>query len=197
MSKNFKVIIVIVLLSLVIAGGIWFIASKEWKNENTVVDQVEYDLDKIYDSKICEGYEDIREIDKEYNKELAQKDNCLVIGAMVHNENVMIDFIEKYNNKESAFIRIAQNNNKNGELYLIDLFYDSVSDKVYCVTDTTRDSSKEENKRVIELKKYEHMENWKYKDGTYWIVYNGELPSESNSEEMINQGNLYIISRIG
>ena len=196
MSKNIKVIIVIVLLSLVIAGGIWFIASKEWKNENTVEDQVEYDLDKIYDSKICEGYEDIREIDKEYNKELAQKDNCLVIGAMVHNENVMIDFIEKYNNKESAFIRIAQNN-KNGELYLIDLFYDSVSDKVYCVTDTTRDSSKEENKRVIELKKYEHMENWKYKDGTYWIVYNGELPSESNSEEMINQGNLYIISRIG
>ncbi len=197
MSKNIKVIIVIVLLSLVIAGGIWFIASKEWKNENTVENQVEYDLDKIYDSKICEGYEDIREIDKEYNKELAQKDNCLVIGAMVHNENVMIDFIEKYNNKESAFIRIAQNNNKNGELYLIDLFYDSVSDKVYCVTDTTRDSSKEENKRVIELKKYEHMENWKYKDGTYWIVYNGELPSESNSEEMINQGNLYIISRIG
>lgn len=196
MSKNIKVIIVIVLLSLVIAGGIWFIASKEWKNENTVEDQVEYDLDKIYDSKICEGYEDIRKIDKEYNKELAQKDNCLVIGAMVHNENVMIDFIEKYNNKESAFIRIAQNN-KNGELYLIDLFYDSVSDKVYCVTDTTRDSSKEENKRVIELKKYEHMENWKYKDGTYWIVYNGELPSESNSEEMINQGNLYIISRIG
>ena len=196
MSKNIKVIIVIVLLSLVIAGGIWFIASKEWKNENTVENQVEYDLDKIYDSKICEGYKDIREIDKEYNKELAQKDNCLVIGAMVHNENVMIDFIEKYNNKESAFIRIAQNN-KNGELYLIDLFYDSVSDKVYCVTDTTRDSSKEENKRVIELKKYEHMENWKYKDGTYWIVYNGELPSESNSEEMINQGNLYIISIIG
>lgn len=196
MSKNIKVIIVIVLLSLVIAGGIWFIASKEWKNENTVENQVEYDLDKIYGSKICEGYKDIREIDKEYNKELAQKDNCLVIGAMVHNENVMIDFIEKYNNKESAFIRIAQNN-KNGELYLIDLFYDSVSDKVYCVTDTTRDSSKEENKRVIELKKYEHMENWKYKDGTYWIVYNGELPSESNSEEMINQGNLYIISRIG
>ena len=96
----------------------------------------------------------------DYNIGEAQKDRCLVVGAMVHNEDAYIEFNDKYKKKETAFIRVVQHT-ANGETYIIDVFYDSVADKTYVVTDRTRDTSIEENERKdIKLDKYEHIGIW-------------------------------------
>ena len=201
MNKNIKALLIILLIGIIVAGIMWGIAVKVCKgNKNKQI--VEYDLDKIYSSEAASGYTDIRNLredyDMDYNIGEAQKDRCLVVGAMVHNEDVYIEFNEKYKRKETAFIRVVQHTS-NGETYIIDVFYDSVADKTYVVTDRTRDSSIEDNERKnIKLDKYEHIGIWQNeKYERYWAVYNGELPTYGDGAGKISSGNLYLILRIG
>ena len=67
--------------------------------------------------------------------------------------------MENYKNKKTAFIRVAQNTVE-GDLILIDILYYEKSDKLYIVTDNTRDKFSAETDRIIELKEFTE-ENFK------------------------------------
>lgn len=148
------------------------------------------DLDRFYSSYITRDYKDIRELDEDYNKEQAGVDNCFVIGAMVHNENLYSDFMENYKNKNDAFIRVAQNTVE-GDLILDDIMYDKNKDKIYIVTDSTRDKFSTENDRIIQLREYEAITEYEYKDHLYWVAYNGELNDTTFESE-----NIFVITTI-
>lgn len=206
MNKTIKIFIIILLISVTIAGCIYGIAvllnkDKEDDSDSAVIK--DYDLDAIYSDELTSKYKDIRDLPEEYDNEYnigeAQKDGCLVLGAMVHNEDALSIFIDKYNRKESAFIRVVQRNERS-EVYITDLLYDSKADVIYCVTDKTRDSGINTNQRKIKLEKYEHMDKYLfYNDHEYWVLYNGEHPGDNKTEkikEKIDAGSLYIVSQI-
>lgn len=153
------------------------------------------DLDKFYNNEATNEYKDIRELEDNYNKEQAQLDNCFVIGAMVHNDYLYYDFMEKYNNKETAFIRVAQNTVE-GDLYLIDILYDANENKVKLVKDSTRDEFSAQEDRIIEYKTYERIGVWNYQNSEYWVAYNGELPDDTGAEYSISSDELFIITTI-
>lgn len=63
-------------------------------------------LNDFYNTELTKN-RDIRNLSEEYISFDAQKDNCFVIGAMVHNDNLYSEFMENYKNKRTAFIRVA------------------------------------------------------------------------------------------
>ncbi len=69
--------------------------------------RVEYkaieDINDFYNHSITSKYEDLRTLPGNYSKEQAQKDNCFIIGAMVHNDNLYSEFMDKYNKKRKCF----------------------------------------------------------------------------------------------
>ena len=144
----------------------------EWNNKELS------DLDKFYNNYLTKNYTDIRELSGSYNTQDAQKDNCFVIGAMVHNDNLYNEFMSKYRNNESAFIRVAQNTTE-GDTILYDIMYDSESQGLTLVTDLTRDEFSSEEDRTIKLAKYEKIANYEHKEHLYWVLYNGELNDET------------------
>ena len=95
-------------------------------------------IDDIYKTKVAEGYKNIKELPEDYSKEQAQQDNCFVIGAMVHNDNLYSEFMNKYNKKENAFIRVVQSTAE-GDIFIIDVLYEAKNNKIHLVKDDTRD----------------------------------------------------------
>lgn len=160
--------------------------------------RVEYegiaDINDFYNHSITKNYEDIRTLTKNYSKEQAQKDNCFIIGAMVHNDNLYSEFMNKYNKKENAFIRVVQSTDE-GDIFIIDVLYEAKNDKIHLVKDNTRDKFSEQEDRVIKYKTYEKTGVWSYKNFEYWVAYDGELP-EGTSEDTINSDELFVISTI-
>lgn len=138
---------------------------------------------------------DIRDLKKEYSIFDAQKDNCFVIGAMVHNENLYSEFMDKYNKKEDAFIRVAQSTTE-GDVFIIDVLFEAKNDKIHLVKDDTRDKFAAQEDRTIKYKTYEKTGVWNYNGSQYWVTYNGELPDGANADYAINSDDLFIIATI-
>ena len=147
---------------------------------------------------------DIRNLSKEYTSFDAQKDNCFVIGAMVHNDNLYSEFMENYKNKKTAFIRVAQNTVE-GDLILIDILYYEKSDKLYIVTDNTRDKFSAETDRIIELKEFNYISEYKNNNHLYWVLYNEDITEENfktdnvfviTTEENFKTDNVFVITTI-
>ncbi len=80
---------------------------------------------------------------------------------MVHNDYLYNEFMENYNNKKTSFIRVAQNAVE-GDLILNDILYYENTDKIYLVTDNTRDKFSANEDRTIEFREYEHTGEWEY-----------------------------------
>ena len=76
------------------------------------------DINDVYNHSITNKYKDLRTLPENYSKEQAQKDNCFIIGAMVHNDNLYSEFMDKYNKKENAFIRVVQSTDRLKEILL-------------------------------------------------------------------------------
>jgi hypothetical protein len=136
-------------------------------------------LDSFYSSELTKGY-DIRDLEADYDVFDAQKDNCFVIGAMVHHDSLYSGFMDAYADQRDAFIRVAQNT-AGGDLFLYDILYHPESAFLYLVTDQTRNTLLAEADRQIELRQFEHTAEYTYKDHLYWILYNGEV-DDSNFE---------------
>lgn len=136
-------------------------------------------LDSFYSHELTNG-RDIRALGEDYDVFDAQKDNCFVIGAMVHNDSLYSAFMEAYAEQRPAFIRVAQNS-AGGGLFLYDILYDQETDRLYLVTDQTRNSLLAEAERQIALRQFEHVSEYAYNDHLYWILYNGEI-DDSNFE---------------
>lgn len=157
------------------------------KNYKTNIDIKE--LDDFYNTELTKE-NDIRKLSKEYNSFDAQKDNCFVIGATVHNDNLYSEFMENYKNKISSFIRVAQNTVE-GDLIIYDILYYKNTDKLYLVTDDTRDKFSALEDRNIELKEYKNISEYNFENHLYWILYNEEV-----NEDNFNTDNVFIITTI-
>ena len=185
---NKKIIILICILIIAISIGIFVTIKVLHKPEEETTNLSELDI--FYNNEITKKYKDIRLLDEYYNKEEAQKDNCFVIGAMVHNDYLYYSFMKDYKNKEDAFIRVAQNTIE-GDLYLYDIMYDSDKYELILVTDFTRDKFASDDNRIILLRKYKYITEYNYKGHVYWVIYNGEL-----NDETFESNNTYILSLI-
>ena len=149
------------------------------------------ELDIFYNDEIVNGYEDIRNLSRDYNIYDAQMDKCFVVGAMVHNEYLYGDFLENYKKGNDSFIRIARNTEKN-DLILFDIMYKNNIKEFKLVTDYTRDISKNKEDRVIKLNRYKNISEYEYKGYTYLVLYNGILNEETfNSEDVFKVVTLY------
>ncbi len=141
-------------------------------------------LNDFYQMKLTQD-KDIRNLGKNYSSFDAQKDNCFVIGAMVHNDNLYHEFMQNYKKQKSAFIRVAQNTVE-GDLILQDILYDERVNQLYLVIDNTRDKFSAEEDRNIELKQFENIAEYSSENHLYWVMYNGEITDETlNSEQAL------------
>lgn len=171
--------------------GNWFMKYKlpidsEFNKENSSNIS---NLNDFYNTELTKN-RDIRNLSKEYTSFDAQKDNCFVIGAMVHNDNLYSEFMENYKNKKTAFIRVAQNTVE-GDLILTDILYYEKSDKLYIVTDNTRDKFSAETDRIIELKEFNYTSEYKNNNHLYWVLYNEDI-----TEENFKTDNVFVIITI-
>lgn len=161
--------------------------------------RVEYegisDINDFYNHNITSEYKPITTLPENYSKEQAQKDNCFIIGAMVHNDNLYSEFMDKYNKKENAFIRVVQSTIE-GDIFIIDVLYEAKNDKMHLIKDDTRDKFSAQEDRTIKYKTYEKTGIWNYLNLQYWVAYNGELPDRTAAEYSINSDDLFIITTI-
>lgn len=153
------------------------------------------DINDVYNHSITNNYKDIRSLPQNYSKEEAQKDNCFVIGAMVHNDNLYSEFMDKYNKKENAFIRVVQSTVE-GDIFIIDVLYEEINNKIHIVKDNTRDEFTAKEDRTIKYSTYEKTGVWNYQNTQYWVAYNGKLPDGTNTQYNINSDELFIIATI-
>lgn len=140
-------------------------------------------LEDFYNTELTKN-NDIRNLGKAYSTFDAQKDNCFVVGAMVHNDNLYSEFMENYEKQKNAFIRIAQNTIE-GDLILYDILYDQKTDKLYLVIDNTRDEFSADEDRKIKMKQFENISEYQHENHLYWILYNGEITDENLKSENV------------
>ena len=150
------------------------------------------DINDFYNHSVTSKYQDLRTLPENYSKEQAQKDNCFIIGAMVHNDNLYNEFMEKYNKKENAFIRVVQSTVE-GDSFMIDVLYEARNNKIHIVKDNTRDKFSAQEDRKIEYKMYEKTGVWNYQNSQYWVAYNKELP-DTKAEYSFDSEDLFIIA---
>lgn len=153
------------------------------------------DINDFYNHSITNKYQDLRTLPENYSTEQAQKDNCFIIGAMVHNDNLYSEFMDKYNKKENAFIRVVQTTDER-DIFIIDVLYEARNNKIHLVKDDTRDEFSTQEDKTIKYKTYEKTGVWNYSNSQYWVVYNGELPDGTKAEYSINSDDLFIIATI-
>lgn len=146
-------------------------------------------LDDFYHTAPAQDH-DIRELPEEYSSFDAQLDNCFVIGAMVHNDHLYGEFMEDQKNKTSSFIRVVQNTVE-GDAVLYDILYYEKTDKLYLVTDRTRDRFSAEADRKIELREFDNIAEYGYENHLYWILYRGEV-----NDDNFRSDDVFIITMI-
>lgn len=169
--------------------GSWFMKYQLPSDDDKIQKQGIQTLDDFYHHDLTKG-KDIRNLEKEYCSFDAQKDNCFVIGAMVHNDYLYEEFMTDYKKKTSSFIRVAQNTVE-GDLILYDILYDEKLDKLYLVNDSTRDQFAEKEDRKIVLKEYEHIGSYQYKDHLYWVLFHEDI-----TQENFQTDNVFVITKI-
>ena len=208
MKKKILIILSIIVLIVLIIGTMYIIDRIRMKNNKPVIfstwgysyvppviddntqehKQIE-SLDDFYSTRLTKD-NDIRDLGELYNSFDAQKDNCFVIGAMVHNDYLYYEFMQNYKNDKSSFIRVAQNTIE-GDLILRDILYHEPTKKLYLVTDNTRDEFSASEDRKIELKQFDNISEYTYDNHLYWVLYNGEI-----NDENFNSDNVFVITII-
>lgn len=170
-------------------NGIYEISSDEYNSILNFTKETNA-LDEFYDTKLTTGYVNIKQIKEDYTIEEAINDKCFVVNHdKVYNENLYEEFMNKYNNKESAYIRLVQPTTE-GDLVIYDIKYDKDNDKIILVTDSTRDKFAADNDRIISLHEYEKIGTYRYNNGNlFWVVYNGDI-----NDETFNTDNTFILT---
>lgn len=138
-----------------------------------------HDIDKIYDDL---EYTPIGQLPVDYNLEKAVTERALVITySKIYNAELYDSFVEKIKKKESAFLRIIQSTVE-GDAIILDIKYDSKTNKAIVVTDNTRDQFLSDDDRKITIDEYEHIEEHIEMLTTggirELIVYNGILEND-------------------
>lgn len=204
MKKKLLVVLLIIFLIGIILVGMYAIDRIRMRNNKPVVfstwgysyappatvNNLEKNIDSLgdfYNTELTKN-NDIRNLVKEYSLVDAQKDNCFVIGAMVHNDYLYSEFMGNYKNKKNAFIRVAKNTVE-GDLILNDILY--YKGKLYLVTDYTRDEFAAIEDRDIKMKEFDNISKYTYNNHLYWVLYNGEI-----NDENFESDNVFVITII-
>lgn len=147
-----------------------------------------HDIDSFYSSTLTKGYKDIRNLDSNYTIDQAKEDNCFVIShTKVYHDNLYDTFMEHYQNKKSAFIRVVQPMVE-GDSIILDIMYDSNHDEIILIVDNTRDKFSSDEDRTIKLLKYEKTCEYEYNDHLFWVLYNGNI-----SDELFVTDDVYLV----
>ena len=101
----------------------------------------------------------------------------VVSGAKAHNDNLYEEFMNAYKGKKQAFIRIV-NTTDEGDVVLYDVAYLPQKDKVYIITDYTRDDFSSIDDRKIEVTEYEKIGTY----NSYWVAYNGDIKTAKEND---------------
>lgn len=176
MKKN-SILFLLLVLILCVLGIVLLITRNTPESPASEVEALPaeiVDLDTFYRMPITKDYTDLRELPVDYSTEQAQLDRCFVIGAMVHNDDLYAEFMERCGQNEDAFIRVVQTTIE-GDPILFDVLHDSRTDHIYIVFDASRDDFSAEEDRVIRLMEYEHTAEHEIDGREYWIAYNGAI----------------------
>lgn len=146
-------------------------------------------LDDFYNTEPAQNH-DIRELPGAYSSFDAQQDHCFVIGAMVYNEDLYVDIMDHHEEKTDSFLRVVQNTVE-GDAVLYDILYYEKTDKLYLVTDRTRDRFAAEADRKIELREFDNTLEYEYENHLYWILYRGEV-----NDDNFRSDDVFIITMI-
>lgn len=149
------------------------------------------DMDQFYNYEVTRDYVDIRDLDEAYDTGSAQMDNCFVVGAMVHNDNLYYEFMEKSRENENAFIRVVQSTTE-GDAIIYDVLHvagrDDQVEEVQLVRDYTRDKFASEHDRTITLTHFTGTMEYEKDGHLYWVAYRGE-PDEVS----LDDGNTFVL----
>lgn len=170
-------------------NGIYQISEDEYNYIINLIKSTSINLEYYYNDEITKDYTQIKELKENYTIEEAISDNCFVINhARVYNENLYEDFMTKYENKESSFLRLVQPTTE-GDVIIFDIKYDSETDKILLVSDSTRDEFAANNDKIISLQEYEKIDTYKYRENLFLVVYNGQI----NDNKFETNDNLRIL----
>lgn len=131
----------------------------------------------------------LTELPREYSVTDAINDGALVMCVLdFSNEQKYYDFLEKYRNKEDAFLRYVFTTEE-GDICIIDTKYDSINDKVYVISDYSRDKYTQVGDRILKFYAFDNITEVDYT--TYdspltavLVAHNGEysgLPTNDSS----------------
>lgn len=178
----FKIVvlgIVFVLAIIIIRGIINNSRANNESNEKIVVNSVE-NFYKALNSETMS----VMDLPKDYTVYDAIDDGCFRVFNKTYNEQAYKEFMEAYNNKEKAFIRVAQTTDE-GDLVLFDVAYFPDNKKVYIVKDDTRDKLAVEQDRTYSLKEFDRVGKYRKGDNTYFVAYNGETINMNASDTLV------------
>jgi len=140
-------------------------------------------IDDFYHTALTKDH-DIRKLNKEYSLADAYRDHCYIAAdvsspdANYPNESYIQAFMEDYKNKRPSFLRIVESTVE-GDVILIDLLYDDLSDSLYLVKDDTRDEFAALTDRIITLKQFQRISLYDHENNLYLILYNGKLSTKT------------------
>lgn len=176
MKKKF--IIVFLCFVILVVGFIWGKTSKENNTEVQKENNIEISsIDDLY-AAVSTEITPLTNLPEEYSIYNAVEDGYLVVMRNSYNDEVKDEFMNLYNKKEKAFTRVAQLTDE-GDLILYDVVYLPEKDKIYIITDYTRDKFSTEEDRKISYKEYDKVAT-SYKGKKCWIAYNGDLSEEND-----------------
>lgn len=150
-------------------------------------------LDKIYELEVTKNYKDIRKLPVQYTYEEALSDHCYIsdiLNPVETNQALYDSFTNKVKNKQSAFIRTIQITVE-GDFIIVDVLYDSDTNRFYLVKDDTRDRYLSLAESVISVMEYSKMGEWEYSNpeyqihDRYWIIYNNHPDDVSEIDATI------------
>lgn len=123
------------------------------EKEETIIENIDF-LNDFY-SDIAD--KDIRNISMYYTTKEAIDDKCLVMGLRFYNRDSFEKFKDDINEKNDSFIRIIRYSDE-GDMIITDLKYIARDNKIYSVTDYTRDLNSEKVLRTIIYNSLEEIE---------------------------------------
>lgn len=106
-------------------------------------------------------------------EEAKDKDYYVYQDTEEINRSILDDFLDKYKDKKTAFLKIATPT-KEGDFILYHVLYEKNANKIYVVADTTRDKHMIEKLRRVELYTLEKIEINNNQDKKELVVYEGD-----------------------
>lgn len=167
-----------------------FLSNQEYKEKESELKDEASLIYNFYTQEITAKYKILTEIGADYSSQDAIQDNCFVVirTNKIYNENLYTEFMQKYQNKEFAFIRLVKTTIE-GDPIIYDIKYDNVTNKIVVIYDNTRDEFASEENKVRTIDEYENISEYHYNEKTYLVAYNGEL-----NDEKFSTGELMIIA---